>query len=115
MSRKDKRPSLMVRVWSELGAGRIVEGFIHDAKMFVDGETSGSGHITVNPVHQTCDTVIHEILHRLYPNWSERYVRRTTTWLRRRMTDEETQTFFEEYNKRVKKKRRRAKPTEEQP
>ena len=103
-SRKHRDP-LMVRVWAELGAGRIVEGFISDAGAFVDGLTSGNGHITVNPVHQTCDTVIHEILHRLNPSWSENYVRNRTTYLRRRMTDAETQAFYDEYQKRKRSRR----------
>lgn len=99
------RSPLMVQVWAELGAGRIVEKFISDPQHFVDGETSGNGHITINPAHQTCDTVIHEILHRLHPNWSETYVRRTTTYLRRRMTDAETEAFYSEYQKRVKRRK----------
>lgn len=105
------REPLMVRVWAELGAGRLSEAFITDRTHFVDGETSHTGHITVNPAHQTCDTVIHEILHRLHPEWSEAYVRRTTTYLRRRMTDPETEMFFQEYQRRVKK-RKHAKRTE---
>ena len=97
----------MLRVWVELGSGRITEGFLSDRKHFTDGITYGNGHITINPAHQTCDTVIHEILHRLHPQWSERYVRRTTTYLRRRMTDAETMAFYDEYQRRVKKRKRR--------
>jgi hypothetical protein len=103
--RREKRTPLMVRVWAEVGAGRIRESFIHDTKVFVDGETQPSGHITINPVHQTCDTLIHEILHRLHPQWSERYVRRTTTYIRRRMTDAETQMLYQEYQTRVKRRK----------
>lgn len=103
--KREKRTPLMVQVWAEVGAGRIREAFIHDDKQFVDGETQGTGHITINPVHQTCDTLIHEILHRLHPQWSERYVRRTTTYLRRRMTDAETQMLYDEYQKRVKRRK----------
>ena len=99
------RPPLLVKVWAELGAGNITEAFLKDKHAFTDGFTNGK-HITVNPAHQTCDTVIHEILHRLYPEWSERYVRRTTTWLRRRMTDDETLAFYNEYQSRVKKTKR---------
>lgn len=105
MSRNGKRPPLMVRVWAELGAGNIAEGFLKDRKAFTDGVILGK-HITVNPVHQTVDTVIHELLHRLHPEWKESYVRRTTTYLRRRMSDEETMTFYQEYQTRVKKKKR---------
>jgi hypothetical protein len=44
-------------------------------------------------------------LHRLEPQWSENYVRRTTTWLMRRMSDEQIQALYEEYGKRVKKRK----------
>jgi hypothetical protein len=57
-------------------------------------------------VHQTVDTVLHELLHRLHPAWSESYVRRTTTYLRRKMTEQETVMFFEEYQRRAKRRKR---------
>jgi hypothetical protein len=103
---RSKRPALLVRVWTELGAGQITEAFISDRKHFTDGLCYGN-HITVNPVHQTTDTLIHEILHRLHPEWSENYVRRTTTWLRRRMTDDETRAFYGEYERRKRKRKSR--------
>lgn len=97
---------LLLRVCAELGAGRISEAFIHDPGFQTDGLTDeASQHITINPQHQTVDTVIHEILHRLYPAWSEVYVRRTTSWLRNRMTEQDVQTVYAEYQKRVKKRK----------
>lgn len=102
-----KRPPLMVQVWAELGAGKITEAYIRDGHFFTDGFTDdASKHITINPVHQTVDTVVHEILHRLHPEWSENYVRRTTTWIRRRMTDDETRAFYLEYERRKRKRKR---------
>lgn len=106
MARKPDRPALLVRVLAELGAGRITEGFIHDPDTFVHGETTGRGHITINPAIATVDTVVHEILHRLEPGWHENYVRRTTSYLLKRMSDEQIQTVFDEYCKRVKKRKR---------
>jgi hypothetical protein len=102
----------MVRVWAELGAGKITEAYIVDregrARVFTHGVMDeGSKHITINPVHAVVDTVIHEILHRLEPEWDENYVRRTTSFLRTRMTDGETQAFYDEYQRR---KRRRKRP-----
>lgn len=102
---KAKRDPLMVRVWAELGAGRISEGFLKDLGQFTDGVTIGQ-HITINPIHQTCDTIIHELLHRMFPEWKESYVRRTTTYLRRRMTDAETVAFYHEYQRRSHKRKR---------
>jgi hypothetical protein len=98
--------ALLGRVWAEIGAGRLTEAFIRDGRNLTDGYYNGSGHITINPAHQTIDTVIHEILHRLHPQWTESYVRRTTTYLRRRMTDEEVQAMYSEYQRRAKKRKR---------
>jgi hypothetical protein len=111
MAKRNDRPPLMVRVWAELGSGRITEAYIKDAdkknQLFTDGYIDeGSKHITINPVHPTVDTIIHEILHRLHPTWKESYVCRTTTYLRRRMSDEETQAFYQEYQKRKRRRRR---------
>ena len=104
MSKKRPRPDgLLVRVAAELGAGRISEAFIKDASgAQCHGFTEGSRHhITINPVHLTCDTLIHELLHRLYPAWSEAYVRNRTAYLRNRMSDQELQALYGEYQTRV--------------
>jgi hypothetical protein len=104
--RNTRREPLMVRVWAELGAGRIREGWISDPGAFVAGQCEATGHITINPMIDVVDTLLHEILHRLYPAWSEAYVKRTTTYLLRRMTDGEIQTFYAEYERRVRRKKR---------
>jgi hypothetical protein len=107
MKRKTGRDwALLGTVWAEIGAGRLTEAFILDDRVFMDGMYNGNGHITVNPAHQTVDTVIHECLHRAFPAWSENYVRRTTTYLRKRMSDEEVQAMYAEFQKRAKKRRR---------
>lgn len=106
MKRTARDFAMIGRVWAELGAGRITEAFIKDGACVTDGYFSGTGHITINPAHQTVDTLIHEILHRLYPQWPEPYVRRTTTYLRRRMSDEEVQAMYDEFNKRKRTRKR---------
>ena len=107
MKRRTARDfALIGRVWAELGAGQITEAFISDGRSLTDGYFNGSGHITINPAHQTIDTLIHEILHRLHPDWSETYVRRTTTYLRRRMSDEEVQAMYSEFQKRKRTRKR---------
>lgn len=97
--------ALIGRVFAEIGAGRMTEAFISDGGSFTDGFVTGGGHITINPVHQTVDTIIHECLHRMNPAWSERYVRRTTSYLRRRMSDDEIVALHDEYTKRAKKRK----------
>lgn len=95
-----KRPLLLLRVLAELGAGRIHEAFIPSERdYYVDGEMEGR-KIVINPIPEIVDTIIHELLHRLYPRWSERYIKNRTTYLMRRMTDDEVQVLYEEYQKR---------------
>lgn len=106
MKKSPRDWALLGTVWAELGSGRITEAFIKDGTNFTDGFYDGNGRITINPAHQTVDTVIHECLHRAFPAWSERYVRRTTSYLRRRMSDEEIQAMYAEYSKRARKRRR---------
>jgi hypothetical protein len=102
MPNDEKRPLLLLRVLAELGAGQIREAFIPSEKhFFVDGETEGRA-ITINPVPEVVDTIIHELLHRLYPRWSERYIKNRTSYLMKRMTDEEVQLLYEEYQRRRK-------------
>lgn len=100
-----ERPALLVRVLAYLGSGHISEAWIKDNDQFVHGETVGK-HITVNPAIDVVDTVIHEILHVLEPEWHENYVRRTTTYLLRRMSDEQIQAVYAEYQQRAKKRKR---------
>ena len=105
-SKKSRDFALLGRIWAEIGAGRITEAFISDARSITDGYFNGSGHITINPAHQTVDSLIHEILHRLHPQWAESYIRRTTTYLRRRMSDEEVQAMYAEFHRRARKRKR---------
>ena len=51
---------------------------------------------------EVVDTIIHELLHRLYPHGSERYIKNRTSYLMKRMTDEEVQLLYDEYQRRRK-------------
>jgi hypothetical protein len=101
MVKRAVRSPLLLRVCAELGAGRITEAYLRDPGLQTSGYAD-KGHITINPTWETVDTLIHECLHRLYPAWSETYVRNRTAYLRNRLTDAEVQTLYDEYRKRVK-------------
>ena len=79
-----KRPLLLLRVLTELGKGQLR---------------------VVEPVPQNMDTLIHELLHRLYPEWSENYVRNRTSFLMKRLSKDEVAVIHDEYNKRKKGRR----------
>jgi len=65
------------------------------------------GHtIAVNPIPDVCDTIIHELFHRKYPHWSEKYVKARTTQLIRAMTHEEQKQLYAAYNQKKQPKRK---------
>lgn len=106
MAKRNPRPALLVRVLTEIGSGRIWEVYLQHDKLYIDGETDGKS-IRINPAPALVDTLIHETLHRLEPGWSERYVRRTTSWLLKRMSDEQIEQLYAEYQRIAIKKKRR--------
>src|SRR5574338_332921 len=96
MRKRQSKPALLVQVLTEIGKGRIFEGYIPDKHEFIHGECDGKS-IRVNPAIATVDTLIHEALHRVNPAWAEPYVRNRTSFLLRRMSDEQIQQLYETY------------------
>jgi hypothetical protein len=100
--RKSSNKKLWLSLWAELGAAPITEAYLSSDDTYVEGLCDSDGSVTVNPAHSTIDTVIHELLHRMYPERSERSIRRTTSMLRETLSDSEVQLFYEEYKRRRK-------------
>jgi hypothetical protein len=115
MSRKKKRDrtSLIVRLFAELGKGRVSEAYLHDPKFRTEGYQSGR-HIWVAPHYAVADSCIHELLHRMYGNWPEAYVRSRTTFVLNRMTDSEVQAFYDTYQSVARKRKSRLDVSEEE-
>ena len=85
-----------------LGATPITETYIHgDPGERVDG-LAERGRVWINPIHQTVDTVLHELLHIMHPAWTEEYVRNRVTYLMNRLTPEETQTIYAAYQAKAR-------------
>lgn len=99
-----KRPALILRVMAALSGTKVSEDFIEHKNYEVHGVAYKSKRrgIVINPVHAVVDTVIHELLHTMHPEWKENYVRNRTSFLMNRLTDEERQVIYEEYLKKVK-------------
>lgn len=94
-----KNKNLWLRLCVELGAAPITEAYLSSDYEYVYGMCEDDS-ITIAPHNHIVDTVIHELLHRLYPKRSERSIRRTTSMLRKTLTDEEVQWFYDEYQRR---------------
>lgn len=87
-------PGLMVEEYIWPGRG---EGPVHGL-----WEQNGrSERITINPMPWVVQTVIHECLHSLHPDWTERYVENRTKFLFNRMSDREVQELYTLYKERV--------------
>ena len=100
-------------IYDELSKGRVEErpiveqtphrrqiyGYCHDR----------TGDIAINPVPSMLDTLIHELFHRRFPHWSERYVKQQTTLLIRSLSPEEQQDLYDRYCQlRTKVRRKKA-------
>lgn len=92
---------------AKLGEVRIRETFIPgDVKgEIVYGQYTSDGKVEINPVPAITETIIHECLHALKPNWSEPTVERFTTYLFQRLTEDEMQTIYRVYRKRLNGRR----------
>lgn len=87
-------------VYDELAKGRIEERPLVEHqphRKAIRGYCTTKGIVSVNPIPDTLDTLIHELFHRRFPHWSERYVKQQTTMLIRSLSPEEQQKLYDEY------------------
>lgn len=99
---------LLASVEDELTKGLIFEAPIVSTtnSEHIEGLCSWeTSKITVNPSVSVVDTLIHELLHRRYPKWSEERVRVHTWRLMRSLTPHDVQAWYRTYKRLAKKKR----------
>lgn len=101
----DAKTRRLTEVFTELEGGKLVSSFIHDPGYVTEGMVS-DGYIVVNGYHALCNIIIHECLHRAHPDWSESYVRRTTTWLQNRLSDDDIIAVVRSFQTRATSKHR---------
>lgn len=89
------RDPLLLEIAAAIGAGGITIGPIHDDDELVHGNEKPDGRVKINPVIHVCDVTVHELLHRLRPDWTERAVRSKTTRLIRQMSYKELDKLYE--------------------
>lgn len=98
---------LIAEITEEMGKGQIFEAPIVGSKDHVEGLCNWeSGDITVNPAPSVVDTLIHELLHRRFPKWSEERVRVETWRIIRTLSAADVQALHNKY-KRIAKRRRK--------
>lgn len=83
--RPPARDPLLLELVAAIGAGNIAIGPIHDDGELVHGVCEGAS-VVINPAVSVVDTCLHECLHRIRPEFSERAVRAKVTRLMRALT-----------------------------
>lgn len=72
---------------------------------WLDRNTHGlwekDGTVSVNPIPDMVDTILHELLHDFDPNLTERQVRAKTKRLMDQLTDDEMLTIYKEFQDRA--------------
>jgi hypothetical protein len=107
-AKKKNHTPLLLRVMSLLGDVECREQWIppignnHTAGLW-EKDGDGAVRITVNLIPDAVDSIIHEAIHSLYPDYSERQVKRLTTQVVSQLTGEEMQTIYYEFMDKVDK------------
>lgn len=108
--RKVRDQTLLLEIIASLGAGRVSESYIIDSDAPGErfhGICEGDGRVTINPALDIVDTVLHELLHRVRPHWTEIGVRRTTARLMHALTHDEIITIATLYESVKRSKRKK--------
>lgn len=93
-------------VTEEFAKGGIFEAEIIDPERHVEGLCDyDTAQITINPKVSVVDTLIHELLHRRYPKWTERRVRQETRLLMGILSHADVASLYQRYKRAVRKRR----------
>lgn len=93
-------------LFAELQQGRVYECALRDEDWHLDGLTDmGTGAVYIDPRPAILDTLLHELLHRHKPWWSETAVRRHTATLMKSLREDDLRRWWRAY-KRIKRAHR---------
>lgn len=96
----------LLELEEEFSKGRIYEATLIDPTHHLEGLCDPDTQtITINPQVSIIDSLIHELLHRRYPSWTERRVRQETQRMMGQLSTQAVQTWFRRYKRAVKKRR----------
>jgi hypothetical protein len=84
---------LLLELVAAIGAGRIEFGPLHSDTDLLHGLCEGS-RVYVDQTVSTVDTLLHELAHRMRPEWSERTVRARTAKLMGQLTRAEMDRIY---------------------
>lgn len=103
---RPKVSDLLAAITEELGKGLIFEAPIVGSKDHIEGLCNWeTQEVTVNPSVSVVDTLVHELLHRRFPRWSEDRVRMETWRVMKQFTPADVQVWYRKYKRMAKRKR----------
>ncbi len=91
-------------LYDELSRGRIYECSLNDPHWRLDGLQDGD-NIYIDPRPAIIETLMHELLHRRFPRWSERRVTKEARSLLSRMGDADLASWWRAYGRTKRKGR----------
>ena len=93
-------------------AEELTKGRIYEATLVTDDGAHllglcdhAKGAITIDPKVAIVSTLLHELIHRKYPEWSEARVRRAEVLALRQLSQQDIQTWYRRYKRAVRKRR----------
>jgi len=96
--------ALLDELADELAKGRIYEAALIDPTHHLEG-LCDNGAITVDPQVSIVSTLLHELIHRRYPLWSEAKVRREEKRALGHLSQHDLRVWYRRYRRAVKKRR----------
>jgi hypothetical protein len=97
----------IVDLETELANGRIYEATLitDDGAHLMGLCDHAKGAITIDPKVAIVSTLLHELIHRKFPNWSEQRVRKAEVYALRQLSQQDIQTWYRRYRRAVRKRR----------
>ena len=93
---------LLIELMSHLGKTAIIEEYIlKEGKNDIYGYLNSAGAIVINPVPHIVDTLLHELLHKTHPEYSEHAVRSLVGKLMKHASDADLQAIYAAYQERI--------------
>lgn len=97
-----KHTPVLLRLMSLLGETGVSEEYVNkEGKQDIYGYLAPNGAIVVNPVPHVVDTLLHELIHKLHPDYSEHAVRSLVGKIMKQATDEDLCAIYDMYKKKV--------------
>lgn len=98
---------LIAAVTEEFAKGRIYEATLitDDGAHLMGLCDHGTGAVTIDPKVSIVSTLLHELIHRRFPDWPERKVAKAEIRALRQLSQRDIQIWYQRYRRAVRKRR----------